>query len=790
MPDPTFHATDNEDVSLDNFFSRPLKIGVFTWPVGTEFAQTINPWTVFFSNPRVLNRIVNYNLLSCKLKVKFVLNGSGFHYGRVLASYQPLFKYDGFTLTRDLIASDLVGASQRPHVFLNPTDSMGGIMTLPFVWPNNALLIPFQEWADMGRIWMRSFQNLKHANGADDGITITVFAWAEDVKLSVPTANQPGSIQPQTGSDEYGNGIVSKPANVIAGLATKLSTIPSIAPYAMATATVASAVGQAADAYGFSRPVQVEPTRFVEPVFVDNMANVSGHDTSQKLTFDPKAELTIDPRTMGLGGADEMTIASIASKESYLTQFNWAVADTPERLLWNSVVTPSVWNDGPGTELHMPACCFACLPFRSWRGTMRFRFQIVASAYHKGRLKVVYDPSYPLTNEYNTNYMYIVDIAKERDFTVDIGWGSARSMVDHANPGADPPQHRVAKLSTVPSYIGNGIVSVYVVNDLAVPNTMVNNDVAVNVFVSAGPDFEVFNPSNAFVDSYTYFNPPTLTPQTSMQPYAPASEGAGMEQEDVPEYQTPVTQLATKQPESGIDSIFYGDPIRSIRQVMKRYCFTRAWTARTTAANWHSWIIPNMPMQRGNYAGAYDTAVTGAYGYNNVTPITYFTPAFVCRRGSTRFKYLREATAPGGGQIMAVSRLTGRPSAANYTSTATAQVTTLTSVTARDCLFALPTLWAGGAVTVCDQKPVLSITLPFFANMRFAYARDVINHTGDNQDEKHNQFHQLVMRTTGVGTSCPTIYSYAAAGDDFTLSWFIGCPVMWRVPRGSDPAAA
>ena len=184
--------------------------------------------------------------------------------------------------------------------------------------------------------------------------------------------------------------------------------------YARATELAASAVSSIATMFGYSRPVQLADITPYKPMYLGNMANTNVPDTSSKLTLDCKQELTIDPRTMGLGMTDEMTIKSIAQRESFLTQFGWQVADSTETLLWNTEVCPVLWNTISGTpdELHFPACCFATLPFQRWRGTMKFRFQIVASAFHKGRLKITYDPSYPLTNEYNTNYTHIIDLTK------------------------------------------------------------------------------------------------------------------------------------------------------------------------------------------------------------------------------------------------------------------------------------------------------------------------------------------------------------------------------------------
>ena len=107
-PDPTFGVADTNDADLGNFFSRPIKTQAFSWGTGTTLFETFNPWNDYFENPRVINRITNYNLLRCKLKVRIMLNGNSFHYGRAIASYTPNHLDDNFTMDRAFFIQDVV----------------------------------------------------------------------------------------------------------------------------------------------------------------------------------------------------------------------------------------------------------------------------------------------------------------------------------------------------------------------------------------------------------------------------------------------------------------------------------------------------------------------------------------------------------------------------------------------------------------------------------------------------------------------------------------------------------
>ncbi len=150
--DATYEVADRDDTDLGNFFSRPIKIQEYQWGTNTTLYEQFNPWNDFFSNLRVQNRIANFGLMRAKLCVKFVINGNGFHYGRLIASYTPLDTVDEFTVNRSFIPQDVIAASQRPHIYLDPTTSSGGTMCLPFFWYENYLQVPVREWIQMGRM--------------------------------------------------------------------------------------------------------------------------------------------------------------------------------------------------------------------------------------------------------------------------------------------------------------------------------------------------------------------------------------------------------------------------------------------------------------------------------------------------------------------------------------------------------------------------------------------------------------------------------------------------------------
>lgn len=660
--DPTRMLQDSSDATLDDFFSRPLKISTTEWGTGLSLLADIDPWSLYFNNPRVANRITNYNLLRANLNIKVVINGNGFQYGRAILSYLPLQNFDDLSTNAGLIPQDLVQASQYPHIYLDPTTSTGGEMKLPFFWHENYLSIPNSDWAEMGQLYLRALTDLKHANGAADKATISVFAWASEVSLSVLTSVDAGTLTPQSGSEvDVANklGVVSGPATAIAKISNAMSVIPAIKPFAMATSTVASAVAGAAKSMGYCRPaVTANPAPFrAHPI--SHLAATCVPDTAMKLSVDDKQELSIDPRIAGLGAEDPMSIREIAKRESYLTSFPWQIGTGPETLLWNARVDPVTWAESgtaPEQAFHFPAAAMAALPFTHWTGSMNFRFQIVASSFHKGRIKVVYDPNFLASNEYNTNYLEVIDISDKQDFTISIGNGQTTTLLDHALPGVTSVTEMYSTTVYTTKGNGNGVIGVYVVNELTTPNSEVDNDIEVNVFVSMGDDFEVFVPTNKFQAFTIAPAPPPPDPPPERGGFRPQSGSEIVKSGDglIPESQNTMEPSAPQQTMSSdlgpgkqdnalINTVFTGEAITSFRTLLKRYNLHRSFLLTSQGFPDILWQHhENMfPYYRGYVAGAVNTSVgLVPYNYCNTLLLHWVVLAHQGWRGGIRTKLL------------------------------------------------------------------------------------------------------------------------------------------------------
>lgn len=497
--------------SNDNVLKRPVKLETVTWNVGSNLVFSFNPWKAFLENPLVINRLAHYKMIRGKMRVRFLINGNPFYYGRAIASYLPLGFIDQ-TYDTDQDFAFIVGASQRIHGYINPTTSQGCDLELPFIWPRNFLDIAKSEWDQMGFVTVTSMNALRHANNASDPLSISVFAYMEDFVLTGVTNITPSTLVPQGSvqkknknnkKDEYG--IVSGPAHTVANWSGKLSDVPYIGKYARATQMASEAIGNIASLFGYSKPPDIDICRTIQTTAMPAVANIS--DTVNLLSMDAKKEITIDPRVTGASSMDEMALVPLAMKESFLTRFPWSPVAQSDDHLFNMRITPlqgSKNSQFNANWVSLTPSAWVAMPFQYWTGSMQIRIQVVCSAYHRGRLRIAWDPNYFTGSEFNQAYSQILDISDTTDITFRIGWAQPTNYLETLNT-EEPDKYNswsLGRYTTAYNKTCNGVLEITVLNELTTPQNS-TLPVDINVFTSMCEDFEVACPSTTFLSRAT-----------------------------------------------------------------------------------------------------------------------------------------------------------------------------------------------------------------------------------------------------------------------------------------------
>jgi hypothetical protein len=773
--DETRKFADKSDNSLGGFLSRPLKIAEFTWTPSVDFYQKFDPWTLFIENKRNVNRMNNFKMFRAKLKIKILVNGNSFYYGRLMACYQPFEQLDTLTANAALVPEDNVQMSQFPRIFIDPTTSQGGEMELPFFWPYDYCSLLDESYNYLGALTIRQLTALKHTSGdtsLSNQINVSVYAWMEDIALEAPTATNISTIVPQSEKDERKDAIkgpVEKIATAVEAVTSSLARVPLLAPYATPAQVGASAIKGVASKFGWCSPSIIDPPKPYKPQPCSNTAVTNGADTSQKLTIDGKQEVTVDPRTIGLGTQDELEISYISSRESYLTNFAWNLTTAAESHLFSVRVDPMLYDlatVGGKVTTFLTAMAGASMPFQYWNGTIKIRFQIVASTFHRGRLAIVYDPNSSTANrEDNVAYTEIIDIASCRDFTISIGPNQESTLIPRlAFNGAQVP-FSTSPMASIGD--GNGVISAYVLNELTIPNTgtSVNNDISVNVFVSTGDDFEVFVPDSEF----TSF---VIKPQSETVDESQVSES----------YQTPEMSMALSVAMPNRNLIYSGEQIKSFRALLKRYYPWRGVYLPNNAAATDLYRIEHcsMPSYRGNVTGALDTRTgPAAYSYVTTTLLNFLLPAFQAYRGSIRWKGVKRSGSAYDVQANCTTvslNFDGRYSSTSIDLGINSNAVARSSVSEADS----GTMPNGGHSTVIfanSVNPIIEYELPWYARERFSPGK----RTNYTTQVRGNLYPQVgaTIDMDAFNSSAAMFQLYCAAGEDFSMYFFTGWPRMY-----------
>jgi len=612
------------------------------------------------------------------------------------------------------------------------------------------------------------------ANGVSSaGVSIAVYAWMEDIQLSG------ASVGYAMQADEYGEGCVSKPASWVAKAATYFENIPVIGTFATATRIGAGAVSAIASLFGFTNVPVISDTEPYRPEAFPKFSSSEIAFPVERLALDPKNELSVDPRIVGIdSGEDEMTINYLTSRESFLCTAKWSTTNLVDDILFWSRVQPHLYdNDGAtNSKLYLTPLSFASINFIEWRGDIVFRFQIIASKYHKGKILINFDPTgYNAQNIGNTvatsNVVFttIVDLGVTHEVEFCVPYQQATQFLT-LRQASDVTNKGWAVNSSVPaSYppnvlYDNGFLTIRVLNTLTSP--VLTSSVDIHVYVK-GKNMEFANPS-------------AVDGSGTVSLYAPQAEEGIVE--DLSVTQTTLdNQYLTH----------YGENIVSLRTLLRRYeLLSMEYVTHSIVASSYSYFkkrFYKMPPSPGYCSIGPQTAnkIVGAgtsnYNYVNFSRLSFVSSAYLCYRGSINWSFncnvfnnpfksirvykdnINPGATPAGVSLITYDASTASRYAAG--------------ISAKDAGS------AGQAVTNQLTQAGMNVQCPNFSKFKFQSTSTFNGNLGQVADGSLLDSFVLEGDFPVFGsllTNAPsTIHSYVAAGTDFGLYYFVNVPTYY-----------
>lgn len=785
----------SQNTELGKFLSRPTIIDVSTWStsdtIGTLPGGFIYPWQALLSDAVIKRKIENYAFMKATLCLKVVVNGTKFHYGALRVSYEPLAnsfpkRYNWPATAGSADTAIRIAYDQTPGAYIDPSSNTGAVLKMPMLY--NREFVPLKhavELQNLAKLRWVVFQPLRIANtGATTSLTITTFAWLEDVVLSGSTNAL--TLQSKDEYDEAG-GPVSAPSMQIAKVARSLSNVPVIGKFAKATEMGASAIGNIAKLFGFTDVPNIQDVPPMVPVAGPHLASSQISVPYQPLNLNPKAQITIDPGVHGLPSTDELAIKNIATKKCFFAATDWATSDTTGTIIFNALVNPvtnytgEMLNGSPPTvrarvNQHTPLS-FASQFFRHWRGDLIYTIKLVKSKFHSGRLKVTWDPMTSDANNnppVNTVYTTIIDLCDRDEYEIRIPWfyqlnyARTRSITDKVwTPGNS--------LALDPEY-DNGALNISVLTKLAAPLSTAS--VGILVYVRAAENFEVNNP--------------VTVPGTILE----------VQSKDTVDVEFHSSETGNVAPVMK----HFGAPILSLRELLRRSQFLDRIQCPASAATkgfrlMKAW--PCLPPMTGYDPNGLSSANCiyngGTYSYNFVgqTIISFIISAYAGVFGSMNYTLVVDTGDNVSANDISVVR---DPIAKNRSSfSGSIQGELNSSATLNQCRREFQR-WSstssGGAIVSSRLNNTLQINVPYLNNFSF-YSTDPYRvmteavPTGLLDDSNNHSWYAsiwLKQTTANEVANRTTVASYVAAGPDFQV-------LMWVFPAthfvyASSPTAA
>lgn len=788
------------DTEITKFLSRPVKIGSFTWteadPVGIK--SVLTPWSLWATNPYVKNKLNNYAFLRGNLHVKIVINASPFYYGLTQVSYLPRQNDKPSTIVNDAGTRYLIPYSQRPRLFLDPQSGEAGEMILPFIFSGNMIkTAQLQSFTDMGQLHYMIYAMLRSANGVPAaGISVVTYAWLTEVELSGATvayAAQSEIYEAQ--SDEYGEGCISRPASYVAKAASYFERIPVIGVFATATRIGASAVSAIASLFGFTNVPVIADTVPQRPEAFPKLASSEIGFPVEKLTLDPKNELSVDPRIVGMAdGSDDMMICSLTSRESYLTTLLWSTSAATDDLLFYSRINPKLYDNDGATDakLYMTPMCYAANLFNNWRGDIIFKFRVVASQFHKGRLRISYDPSAytgqdlsSIVESSNIVQTAIIDIGEvnEVEFRVPYQQGFQflynRNLLGAANKGW--AANTAFGAYPLDGNYDNGVITVRVLNILTAP--VASSDINILVSVRGAENLEFANPTTVIAEGVV------------ISPYEPQSEIYSEKTEEL----SMTLGSVCADPDNQY-AIYFGENIRSFRQLLRRYEYhsTKAFKKANVAyPALHLQVLDfnPMPVSPGylNIGPERANAIVGAgvfaYNYCHYTMLSYLSNAYLMYRGSINWTYnMIEQQGTLASEIRVSKNNLHTTPYAYATSTYNASAQSAVSANMISIQNAGTT---GQAITNCNTNTGMNVACPMFSGHKYHYtvprnANQGVIEDGSIQDGL--SLYATYLTPASAGDSQSHLKTYVGIGTDFSFHYFVNVPTLFIYSVVPTPA--
>jgi hypothetical protein len=428
-------AQDVSDDSLRNVLARPvlLATGGLTAVPGTVVESAFTSATSFRTafTPSQWDRMLGYAGIRFSLRIKCVVAKTAFHQGILSLVFQygvgddNRFRGNFFPLSVHL-----------PNVRMNLAEETMMELVVPFVFCEEYLRINTVLGVDLQEYGSYALVNLSGCDVAagQTAPRYSIYLSMEDVEFigaqpfSTITFNTqagiPTNVHRTARSDSHAHkpgsqvkeaeakGLLSDTIGVVADVAGATSRVPGLGAVGGATEWFLRGVAGAAEAFGFSKPIdQTHPSRHVRTSYAGE-GQVDMPTIGYSLGAFQSNKLAVDGST-GCTDLDEMAFDYVLTKYSYIYRGNFTSTQSTGDTIYAAPVTPSAFyyrdrdlsvvgatgnqalrtgSTASENAILPSTLCYVGNNFRLWRGNLKFRITFACTKLHGGRVSFNFIP--------------------------------------------------------------------------------------------------------------------------------------------------------------------------------------------------------------------------------------------------------------------------------------------------------------------------------------------------------------------------------------------------------------
>lgn len=433
-------------VDLVSALERMINIATVTVDATTiPFTPMMfDPFQGLMSNTYFTRIFSKYKYVRGGMRVKIVVNGCPFTYGKIAASFLPIGQLP--------IAERAVRALQLNPSLLDYTDSnsveLSWDWVSPFEWHD------FSNSANFGSIYLTPLTRLRCTQDVNMTVTINIYAGLVDPEVAGRAVEAQGRgrrkrltvenpirrIDGELGVNDPINqeakakasqGTISGVVRAVGAAAPLLAPIPYVGQVATVAGPILSVLAPILEGMGFSKPTLNIANSAASGVGGRYALGMTGASNAIRLAYD------VDQR-LGTGVVPD-------------SQWTWRrIAQVPSLIKSESILSDAVPNQGvplftisssphgwswpilgnPSTS------CVAAAMFSYWRGSIKLKFQFLCSKFVSARFAVRYSPNVSVLQWDDTLPTYIIDVQgnTETSLVVPYLWRS-RVCRNNETPG-------------------------------------------------------------------------------------------------------------------------------------------------------------------------------------------------------------------------------------------------------------------------------------------------------------------------------------------------------------------